>query len=72
MADHDAIARYWGRERLIEAILDALAARGVNLDALTPDTLAPVDQFPDHFTPNREPQAKVPGGGIDDFPIVSG
>jgi len=28
MADHDAIARYWGRERLIEAILDALAARG--------------------------------------------
>jgi len=45
MADHDAIARYWGRERLIEAILDALAARGVDLDALTPDTLAPVDQF---------------------------
>jgi hypothetical protein len=36
MADHDAIARYWGRERLIEAILDALAARGVNLDAPTP------------------------------------
>jgi SAM-dependent methyltransferase len=45
MADHEAIARYWGRERLPEAIFAALTARGVNLDALTPDTLAPVDQF---------------------------
>ncbi len=45
MADQDAIARYWGRERLTEAIFDALAARGVDLDALTPETLAPVDQF---------------------------
>ncbi len=45
MADHEAIARYWGREGLTEAILTALAARGAGLDALTPDTLAPVDQF---------------------------
>ena len=45
MTDHQAIARYWGRERLSEAIFAALTARGVNLDALTPDTLAPVDQF---------------------------
>ena len=45
MADHDAIARYWGRERVIETIFGALATRGVNLDALTPDVLAPVDQF---------------------------
>ena len=45
MADHDAIARYWGRERLTEAIFDALASQGVDLDALTPDVLAPVDQF---------------------------
>ena len=44
-ADTDRIARYWGRERLAEAILAALAARGVNLDALTVDTLAPMDQF---------------------------
>ncbi len=44
-ADHQAIARYWSREGLTEAILAALAARGVRLDALTPDTLAPVDQF---------------------------
>ena len=33
------------REGLTEAILTALAARGAGLDALTPDTLAPVDQF---------------------------
>ena len=44
-ADTDRIARYWGREHLAEAILAALTARGVSLDALTVDTLAPVDQF---------------------------
>ena len=44
-ADPDRIARYWGREHLAEAILAALTARGVSLDALTVDTLAPVDQF---------------------------
>jgi SAM-dependent methyltransferase len=41
----DRIARYWGREHLAEAILAALTARGVSLDALTVDALAPVDQF---------------------------
>jgi SAM-dependent methyltransferase len=41
----DRIARYWGREHLAEAILAALAARGVSLDALTVDALAPIDQF---------------------------
>lgn len=44
-SDADRIARYWGREHLAEAILAALAARGVSLDALTVDALAPVDQF---------------------------
>lgn len=43
--DADRIARYWGREQLAEAILAALTARGVSLDALTVDALAPVDQF---------------------------
>jgi MPBQ/MSBQ methyltransferase len=41
----DRIARYWGREHLAEAILVALAARGVSLDGLTVDALAPIDQF---------------------------
>jgi SAM-dependent methyltransferase len=43
--DADRIARYWGRAHLAEAILAALTARGVSLDALTVDVLAPVDQF---------------------------
>ena len=43
--DADRIAQYWGREHLAEAILAALTARGVSLDALTVDVLAPVDQF---------------------------
>ena len=44
-ADADRIARYWGRAHLAEAILAALTARGVSLDALTVDALASVDQF---------------------------
>src|SRR6266852_3795262 len=39
------ISEYWGRENLAEAILAALKARGTDLDALTTDELAPVDQF---------------------------
>jgi len=39
--DADRIAQYWGREHLAEAILAALTARGVSLDALTVE----VDQF---------------------------
>jgi ubiquinone/menaquinone biosynthesis C-methylase UbiE len=47
MSDLDAsiVEAYWGRENLAEAILAALAARGADLDALTPDVLAPADQF---------------------------
>ena len=36
---------YWGRDGLGQTILDALAASGKNLDALTIDDLAPMDQF---------------------------
>jgi MPBQ/MSBQ methyltransferase len=45
-ANHvQAINDYWGRDGLGQAILDALAASGKNLDALTIDDLAPMDQF---------------------------
>jgi len=40
-----AIQDYWGRDGLGQAILDALAASGKNLDTLTIDDLAPTDQF---------------------------
>lgn len=43
--DAGAIEAYWGRPDLAETILAALAARGADLDALTVDDLAPVDQF---------------------------
>lgn len=43
--DAQAISSYWGRENLGQAILDALAESGKNLDALTVDDLAPFDQF---------------------------
>jgi SAM-dependent methyltransferase len=45
MATDTAISDYWAREGLGRAILDALAAAGKNLDALTIDDLAPADQF---------------------------
>jgi SAM-dependent methyltransferase len=44
-SDAQAINQYWGREDLERAILEALAAAGRNLDTLTIDDLAPVDQF---------------------------
>jgi SAM-dependent methyltransferase len=40
-----SVSDYWGREGLGPAILDALAATGKNLDALTIDDLALTDQF---------------------------
>jgi ubiquinone/menaquinone biosynthesis C-methylase UbiE len=40
-----AINDYWGRDGLAQAILDALAASGKNLETLTIDDLAPLDQF---------------------------
>jgi ubiquinone/menaquinone biosynthesis C-methylase UbiE len=43
--DAGTVAAHWGRENLAEAILAALTAQGTDLDTLTPDGLAPVDQF---------------------------
>lgn len=43
--DVEAINGYWGRPSLGEAILDALAGAGKDLDALSIDDLAPMDQF---------------------------
>jgi ubiquinone/menaquinone biosynthesis C-methylase UbiE len=40
-----AANQYWGREGLGQAVLDALAAAGKNLDALTVDDLAPLDHY---------------------------
>lgn len=40
-----AIKDYWGRDGLGQALLDALAASGNSLNALTIDDLAPLDQF---------------------------
>ena len=45
MTDVQSIQTYWGRDRLTEAIFDALAAAGKNLDTLTVDDLAATDQF---------------------------
>jgi ubiquinone/menaquinone biosynthesis C-methylase UbiE len=44
-SDAQATNRYWGRDGLEGAILDALAKSGKNVDALTIDDLAPADQF---------------------------
>jgi len=44
-SDARATNDYWGREGLERRILDALAATGKNVDALTVDDLAPADHF---------------------------
>jgi sarcosine/dimethylglycine N-methyltransferase len=44
-SDARATNAYWGRDGLERRILDALAAAGKNVDALTIDDLAPADQF---------------------------
>ena len=45
MSETKTIEAYWGRAGIGQAILDALAALGKNLDALSVDDLAPLDQF---------------------------
>lgn len=45
MSDGRTANMYWGRDALERKILDALAAAGKNVDALTVDDLAPADQF---------------------------
>jgi SAM-dependent methyltransferase len=59
--DARAIDAYWGRENLAEAILAALTARGADLDALTPDTVAPVDQFHGGGKPATDRLARLAG-----------
>ena len=59
--DARVISEYWGREKLAEAMLDALKARGADLDALTPDEVAPVDQFHGGGKPVTVRLAKVAG-----------
>ena len=59
--DPRTIDAYWGRENLAEAILAALAARGADLDALTPDTVAPVDQFHGGGKPATDRLARLAG-----------
>jgi SAM-dependent methyltransferase len=59
--DARAIDAYWGRENLAEAILAALTARGTDLDALTPDATAPVDQFHGGGKPATERLARLAG-----------
>ncbi|MGH7403918.1 MAG: SAM-dependent methyltransferase, partial [Candidatus Rokuibacteriota bacterium] len=65
MSELDAgiIEAYWGRENLAEAILAALVARGTDLDALTPDALAPVDQFHGGGKPVTVRLARLAGAG---------
>jgi SAM-dependent methyltransferase len=43
--DPHATNAYWGRDGLERTILDALAAAGTKIDALTVDDLAPADHF---------------------------
>ena len=45
MSETRAIEAYWSRAGIGQAILDALTALGKNLDGLTVDDLAPLDQF---------------------------
>ena len=61
--DAKTIAAYWGREDLAEAILAALTARGADLDTLTPDALAPVDQFHGGGKPVTERLARIASAG---------
>jgi SAM-dependent methyltransferase len=39
------VQQHYGRERILDAILGALRETGKDLDRLTPDDLAPVDEF---------------------------
>jgi len=45
VSDRSATNAYWGRDGLEGRILDALAAAGRNVEALTVDDLAPADHF---------------------------
>jgi SAM-dependent methyltransferase len=55
------IQAYWDRDGLERAIFDALAATGKDLDALTVDDLAPVDQFHGGGKPATDRLARLAG-----------
>lgn len=42
---HERVARHYGQAGIAEAILAALAASGKDVERLTPDDLAPIDEF---------------------------
>ena len=42
---HERVARHYGQAGIAEAILAALAAAGKDVQRLTPDDLAPIDEF---------------------------
>ena len=52
---------YWGRAGLGQSILDALAAAGKDLDALTIDDLAPMDHFHGGGKPSTTRLAQLAG-----------
>jgi ubiquinone/menaquinone biosynthesis C-methylase UbiE len=60
-SDARATNAYWGRDGLERKILDALAAAGKNIDALTIDDLAPADQFHGGGKPATERLARLAG-----------
>jgi SAM-dependent methyltransferase len=62
-AEARAANAYWGRDGLEIAILDALAAAGKNVDALTVDDLAPADQFHSGGKKATERLARLAGLG---------
>ena len=43
--DSSRLSTYWSRPHLVETLLEAVAAAGLNLGTATPDELAPLDQF---------------------------
>jgi SAM-dependent methyltransferase len=57
----DAIEAYWSRAGIGQAMVDALIALGKNLDALTVDDLAPLDQFHGGGKPATVRLAKLAG-----------
>jgi|SRR5262245_49270284 len=58
-SDAESIKAYWGREGLEQAIVDALARAGRDVDRLTVDDLAPTDQFHSGGKPATERLARL-------------
>ena len=58
--DPRTVEAYWRRDHVTEAIEAALAARGLDLGALTVDLLAPVDQFHGGGKPVTQKFPRIP------------